>query len=300
MVWQMNAVTLSAQILTLPVCIYHFHQFPNFFLLTNMIAVPLSGIILLGEITLCVIAWVPGLSFLISRLLVIMIRLMNGWIEKIESLPLSVWDGLQITLAQAIFLLVFIAGISSWLMENLKKGMLLGLLGLSGFFILRSLSFFEASCQEKIVVYNIPHQKAIDMIDGRYYFFLGDAELRKNAFVNNFHFKPARTLYRITERDMGFMPGKNIRLYLVRNKTILFLDRPVRVISGSLPVDLLIISGNPMIRLSHLADILKIRKIIFDGSSPSWKLRYWKKDCDSLGIPYHDVSSKGAFVMNLR
>ena len=39
--------------------------------------------------------------------------------------------------------------------------------------------------------------------------------------------------------------------------------------------------------------------MVFDGSVPAAKLKYWKKDCDSLHIPYHDVSEKGAFVMNL-
>ena len=40
--WQLNAVTLSAQVLTLPLVVYHFHQFPNYFLFSNFIVVPLS------------------------------------------------------------------------------------------------------------------------------------------------------------------------------------------------------------------------------------------------------------------
>jgi competence protein ComEC len=48
-IWQMNAVTISAQILTLPISIYYFHQFPNLFLITNMVAVPLSSVIVGGR-----------------------------------------------------------------------------------------------------------------------------------------------------------------------------------------------------------------------------------------------------------
>ena len=55
-IWKMNAVTLAAQILTLPLSIYHFHQFPPLFFLSNLLAVPLSSIILLAAILLCVIA----------------------------------------------------------------------------------------------------------------------------------------------------------------------------------------------------------------------------------------------------
>ncbi|MCW3119864.1 MAG: ComEC family competence protein, partial [Chitinophagaceae bacterium] len=40
--------------------------------------------------------------------------------------------------------------------------------------------------------------------------------------------------------------------------------------------------------------------VVFDGSVPSRKAAYWKKDCDSLHIPWYDVNEKGAFVMSLR
>src|SRR3982751_6559739 len=48
-VWELVAVTLSAQILTLPIIFYYFHQFPNLFLITNIVIVPLSSLILFAE-----------------------------------------------------------------------------------------------------------------------------------------------------------------------------------------------------------------------------------------------------------
>src|SRR5690349_21680410 len=42
-IWKLNAVSIAAQLLTTPFSIYHFHQFPDFFLLTNFVAVPLSS-----------------------------------------------------------------------------------------------------------------------------------------------------------------------------------------------------------------------------------------------------------------
>jgi competence protein ComEC len=64
-------------------------------------------------------------------------------------------------------------------------------------------------------------------------------------------------------------------------------------------IDLLIISKNPKLYISRLVNTFSIKQIVFDGSVPAWKLNYWKKDCDSLHIPYYDVSEKGAFVMRL-
>ena len=39
--WKLTAVTFAAHILTVPLCMYHFHQFPNYFLIAGMVVVPL-------------------------------------------------------------------------------------------------------------------------------------------------------------------------------------------------------------------------------------------------------------------
>jgi hypothetical protein len=62
----------------------------------------------------------------------------------------------------------------------------------------------------------------------------------------------------------------------------------------------LVISKNPSINISKLATAINIKQIVFDGSVPSWKTVYWKKDCDSLDIPWHDITTQGAFVMKLQ
>jgi competence protein ComEC len=181
--WKLNAVTLAAQVLTVPLSIYHFHQFPNYFLLTNFIAVPLSSMIVLGEIFLCAIAWMPSIALPAGKLLSWMIGLMNTWIERIESLHFSLWDGLQINSLQAILLVVFAAGISYWLMEKVKTGLMIGLFGLLGFISLRSYSFIQTGRQEKIIVYNVPQRRAVDFVEGGNYFFIGDPDLLTDDFV---------------------------------------------------------------------------------------------------------------------
>ena len=65
------------------------------------------------------------------------------------------------------------------------------------------------------------------------------------------------------------------------------------------PIDLLVVSKNPRLYISQLTTAVTIKQIVFDGSVAARRLKYWKKDCDSLHIPYHDVVEKGAFVMTL-
>lgn len=300
--WKLNAVTLAAQILTVPLSIYHFHQFPNLFILTNFLAVPLSSAILLGEIFLCVISFIPAVAILVGKLISWLIWLMNTYIEKIETIRFSLWDGLQISILQAILLVLFSIGTCYWLMEKSTKGLKYGLLALFGFVALRSFSFIQSNKQEKIIVYNVPQKRAIDIVNGRNYFFVGDSDLLTNDFARNFHLKPSRILYRIS--DVDTLTNLTVQEdYLSYNdKKILLLDESVSFTpqQPKPSIDLLVISKNPKIYMQKLAASLHIKQVVFDGSVPAWKANYWKKDCDSLNIPWHDVTLKGAFEMRLR
>lgn len=299
-IWKMNAVTLAAQILTLPLSIYHFHQFPSWFLLTNFIAVPLSGIILLGEIFLCTLSFIPPIALFTGKILCWLIGFMNTYIEKVETLPLSLWQGLQITILQSIILFVCIAGIGWWTMERSKPGLIIALWSLLLFTCLRSWSFIRADQQQKIIVYNVPGKRAIDFIQGREYFFTGDSSLLQNGFAQNFHLKPSRMLHRIKPgaRNPIIRAGSNYIIW--QNKHILLLTEDLSY--SSLPqrsrIDLLVLSGKAPVHFHKLAGSLDIRQVVFDGTVPAWKIKNSKRDCDSLQIPWHDVRTSGAFVLN--
>jgi competence protein ComEC len=300
-IWKLNAVTLAAQLLTLPISIYHFHQFPVYFLLTNFVAVPLSSVIVLGEILLCTVSFIPSVALVTGKILSWLIMLMNSYVERIEGLPGSLWDGLLINIVQTIFFIILIAGISYWLMEKIKTGLTIALVSLLGLLVLQSYSLIISGLQKKIIVYNVPQHLAIDFVDGRNYLFYGDSDLLADDFAQNFHLKPSRNLNRIepVQKANGIFISDGYAGYY--GKKILMTDKTIsfRIPENKQDIDLLVISKNPKLYISKLAAAFAIKQVVFDGSVPFWKLPYWKKDCDSLHIPYHDVSEKGAFVMNL-
>lgn len=120
-VWKLNAITLAAQVLTAPLCIFYFQQFPVLFLITNFIAVPLSSAVLIGEIGLCAAAAVPALAKPLGALLAISIRFMNHSIEWIDSLTFSSWTNLQINVLQTMLLYLFIGCMAGWLVLRQKR-----------------------------------------------------------------------------------------------------------------------------------------------------------------------------------
>ena len=296
--WKMMAVTLAAQLLTLPVSLYHFHQFPTLFLFTNMLAIPLSSIILMGEILLCVLFFISPIAMLIGKSVEWLLRLMNTYIEGMNSVSFAVWDNILITGTQAVVLTIFIAAFAWWLQQKTKPSFWLSIVSICIFFGIQSVHFIERSEQRKLIVYNVPRYQAIDLIDGTNYTFIGDAALEQNDQLRNFHIQPTRILYGVQKTDSD-TASRFVTFY---NKKILVIDTALHF-SNALskePIDVLVLSHNPKIYITDIAHRFTTRQIIIDGSVPPWKAKLWQKDCDSLHLNCYNVSEKGAFVMNIQ
>jgi len=105
-IWQLNALTLSAQVFTLPLVLYHFQQFPNLFLFCNLLIVPFSGLILYFEIALMLP--IPLLQSLLGKLIQLSIGWMNDLVARTNRLPFAVTQNLGISFSQTMVLLVFL------------------------------------------------------------------------------------------------------------------------------------------------------------------------------------------------
>jgi competence protein ComEC len=226
---------------------------------------------------------------------------MNSYIQWIESFRFSLIDEIQISLLQNILLVIFIAGMSYWLMEQKKSGLTTALFALTCFSLSGAYEIIQANKQEKIIIYNVPQKKAVDFIEGRKYFFVGDSSLLEDDFARNFHLKPSRILNRTTASDAIQDVFQNTSYISYHTKHIILLDKTIAFLPAEQKpvIDLLILSKNPRIYIKKLAASLTIRQVVVDGTVPAWKAKYWEKDCASLGIPYHHVTTNGAFVMNL-
>ncbi|MEJ7914404.1 MAG: ComEC/Rec2 family competence protein, partial [Chitinophagaceae bacterium] len=294
--WKGIAATLAAQLLTLPVSIYHFNQFPLLFFVANVFAVPLSSLILIGEIVLCTLSFLHPIASVLGWLLEWLIAVMNAAVEHLNTIRFAVWKGLSVSLLQMALLYVVIAAAGCWLLEKTRMALNIALAASLLFLSLRTLSFLAAAEQQTILVYNVPKYDAIDFIAGRNNYFLGDPVFEWNEALRNFHLQPSRTMLRVTQATL--LTGNTLSF---GGKTVLIVDTTFRPPAQDIKpvIDLLILCRNPSIYLNRLTKTFAIRQIVISGSVPAWKAKLWQKDADSLHIPCFDVGEKGAFAMNI-
>lgn len=142
MFWKMNTVTISAQVLTTPVIVYHFRQFPNLFLVANMVAIPLSSIILFGEIIVCTICFLPGAASVAGQFVSALIKSMNRVVLYIDRLSFSSTRDIDVSFPQLIMLYVFISMMTGWFRLEDKRCLYVALVIALLFFVVEALKIW--------------------------------------------------------------------------------------------------------------------------------------------------------------
>ena len=188
----------------------------------------------------------------------------------------------------------------AWLFTKNAKALLFALGAILLFTVYTTTDIFRTKLQHKLVVYNIPRSTAIDIIQGNKSKALMSAASAKDTLLQNFYLQPTRLLFRTVPNQSNILSTNNYLLHIA-NKSILIIGKPLPAISlqQKLPADAVIITGNPELYMSQVNALLSSPTIVFDSSNPTWKIERWKKDCNSLHLPFHSVAQRGAFVMDL-
>lgn len=103
------AVSLAAQLGTLPLALYYFGQCSNYFLLTNLLVIPLAWLIVVSAFAVLTIGGIPYAGTAAVWICSQLTQLLNTSVGWIEQLPGSVSE-IRISLPMAILLYTAIAG----------------------------------------------------------------------------------------------------------------------------------------------------------------------------------------------
>jgi competence protein ComEC len=214
-VWSWIAVSLAAQLFTLPVTLYNFHQFPNYFLLSNIIALPLSTVILYGSLaTLLVIPfkflWIPAGWFL-----KILIGWMNGVLIWIEHLPFSISKGIWISEFMTVLLFGIIISFCCYIYFKRTVFVYILLTGSILFSLNIFIKRYKIEHSHEIALFNEPRSFSLYIRNGHKSLWIKDSI----SFNDERVLKPIRDHMALKEIDKACLHNirtvadKNIFLY---------------------------------------------------------------------------------------
>lgn len=287
-------VSLAAQIGTIPFTLFYFQQFPNYFLLTNLVAIPLSSIIIYLAMALLAIASFPVIGTFIAFLLKWALWLQNYLIEFIYNLPNSTSI---ITLDFLQMLLLTMAIIFTTLYFYTKKAISLQASLISILIIICITLFvnYNTLHTDKIIIYSSQKHTHINFIEkGKNYFYSDDEnELKKIAL-----------LYWRQNRIGNAINIKKTNYY--QNNYAIFSNQKIAIAKEDfwkhktshkpLEVDLLIIGNKLKPKATYLFENIKPKTVVVDKTISTWYTENIRKKCKEKSIAFYSVAENGAYV----
>lgn len=154
-IWQGTAVGIAAQITTLPLTLYYFNQFANYFWLSNIAVMAFSGLILGIGLSVLILGRVAFLAKIGGMLLGILISVFISVIDAIADLPFAVAYGFELSLSAMIVIYGLIAFVL-FRPVMLRSMLVLCLLTLIPLTFIQVSRYLNISRNE-VVVYNASH-----------------------------------------------------------------------------------------------------------------------------------------------
>ena len=130
--WQGSAIGFAAQAMTVPLTLFYFHQFPNYFALTNLGIMGISTVAMGFGMGIFILHYIPFIGKVASFILATSLWLMLRFLQWVEHLPGSVEYGFNVPLYLVPFLMLafflIIVTDSSSTKWKLSSGLFIGLL----------------------------------------------------------------------------------------------------------------------------------------------------------------------------
>ncbi len=299
-IWQITCVSIAAQISTFALGMLYFHQFPVYFLVSNLFVIPLStAVLVIGIILLAFSAWVSA-AWLIGIVVTYLIKALNWTVFKVEDLPLSLIEEIHLTTFQCWLIMIFLLALV--FVIEYKSICWFYLAGLCSIMLVITqwIHFMESVNRQQFVVYSVNGFSAMEWMENGQSYFVGDAAFIQDQEKVRFHVRPNRLnsgirqvsynlpFYRELEEGVSMASWKGNSIVFVQHKNF------------SLPelvkIDYLVVGKNA-INPNRLPVHLKVKKVILDGSNSRWYVNQWRAFSESRNIEVHAVADDGAFIL---
>lgn len=284
-IWDITTVSIAAQIYTMPLTLYYFQQFPNYFLIANpMVSLLCFFILPLGFLVL-ILFKIPFIGAMLGVLFKYLIQLMIGWVYWVYKLPFAVSEGISFFVWDVVLLFAVLALFQAYLKSERLVYFKATLLGVSLFFMIGSGIKFLQNKRKEVTFHFIPKGQGLSYIDGRNGVFFSSDSLVNEPLIYQYHLKNyynSSGVRNMEKVEMGLEENEIIRIgdlsiYWIKNaKNFRFTPADITLVSNN--------SLNPEIEINN-------SMIVLDGTNNRRYSETMKEKYPELVVLY-DSGSK--------
>jgi competence protein ComEC len=300
-VWLACSVSIAAQVITFPLSAYYFHQFPVYFLVSNLLIVIPVSIILYSGILLLLLPQMAVLSQALGYVLEKCILLMNKALSYIERVPYAsigkIWlTSFEYLLLYAITLLAF------YFMYNKKAWFIKAALVCTLLFSISiGIKHFRADNTQLVTFLNLRKHSGIVFKNGNKGIVLTDLPDTDKNF--KYTIQPGLDSNRITDYQVYNLNSNIQSAYLIKqgglmqflNKRLVMLNHgaAIRSITPRLQSNYLYITNNTYADTTIIA---KSNMLIIDGSNTDKQITKLSEAANKLNVNYKILKRNKSFT----
>ncbi|MGE9516580.1 MAG: ComEC/Rec2 family competence protein [Solitalea-like symbiont of Tyrophagus putrescentiae] len=290
-------ISLSAQLATGLLSLYYFHKLPVYFLLANLLIIPVAWITMISLIALLLFFYIPIVSSIliwINEHLINIIYTIINYIAKLPYSSLSIWiDHINMILVYALLITLTLY----LLLKNYRYIIcsLIILLILLNYLTLKN---FKNLYRNKLIVHNNYKTPIVGVVSNGSYKLIYESPNTDTNSIKAYY------------KKSGFSE-KNIKnLYLSKNilvlndKTILLINKdneePIKATTVDFKVNYIVISRDAKIDVGLLRKRLHPDIIIIDSTNNYETQTFFRNQCSLNGqSPCYFTKYKGDFAINI-
>lgn len=273
--WQYGSVSIAAQVITFPLSAFYFHQFPVYFLFSNLFIIIPSAMIMGSGLAFLTFSSVPYLSTVLAFVLEKTILAMNYVLGWVEHAPFASINKIWLTTAEYLLLYAIIIG-AFYFLYSKKLWLLRVILGCM-FLLAVSISVkrYRAYNTNSIAFLNLRKNTGIVFKNGTEAVVLSN--LKDTDRNYRYSIQPYLDSCKVAHIGV-YDPKQDVQLaYLHKNGNLIrFNDQTVAIINKNYKdtaalqktaVNYLYITQNPKITLDNLNKIYEYHTIVIDATN---------------------------------
>jgi competence protein ComEC len=302
--WAACSVSIAAQVITFPLSAFYFHQFPVYFLVSNLfILIPAEIILAVGMVYL-IFPQIPVISAVLGWVLERSILLMNRVLEYIEQAPFASVGKIWLTTGEYLMLYAIIICLFYFLFSRKAWFIKVSLFVLLLLSVSVSFKGVKAMQTDSITFLSLRKHQGFVFKHGDKAIVISDIDNTDKNYQYSVQpyldsCKIADTsIYRLNQNIKSGFLLKNNNLIMFKNQKILIFDKHLQGVhlSQKLPVDYLYLTGNPQISISRLNNNYSYNTLIIDGSNRDKTISDWENEAKILKINYHLLKRNNSFL----
>lgn len=301
--WGLLCVSLAAQVGTAPLVLIYFSRFSTYFLLTNVLVIPLVSLIMYVAVIMLLATPFPAVQEAVAWVVKTLISTLNGSVRWVERLPFSSIDGIWMDRWEAVFfylsVLLFLFCVASFRVKRVLTFEVCVLLG-TGYHLVRVL---DARPEQSVVFYNVRGCAAVHCIatDGRSWLAYADSV------------PDERRLYRAAsnswnrqglETPVAVVADYSSDEFCVSNHILTFAGCRVCMVNDDrwenkmapqpLFIDYLYLCKGYYGQVEELTQLFTVKQVVLDSSLPNYQKERLSAECHRLGIHFISLSDEGS------